>query len=344
MTMASKIMLRDGSECNMQIVTPPVDVAPAEEIHALINSELQERFVRNVLTGTLDSGGGTHYFLARVGAQLAGVCWYATSPYDLTIGCLAGVATAVTMRRKGIARFVVQRAMDDFLRAGGQAMYLAFSTESAARLYEQLGFRREGGHLMRYLPARDFDAEQFAPAARVVFARVQWSDMPRVLPLYLFPHPCRLLDHKSEIYSRSAVPAARCVGVFMKVWETVAACDGEWFLLETDDRRVVGAVTFYPEGVGHRYCANGRAITDASPLAEAAFDFVAHGNFWNDATRALIGELIASFRERRDARGLICRCHASDLEKMAMAEALGFRAAGAVPAGGIVSLRYGARG
>lgn len=62
------------------------------------------------------------------------------------VGELAGVWTAPSMRRQGLAYAVCRRLLGEYFEAGGDLCWLS-SAEGASRLYEKLGFSRVGTQL-----------------------------------------------------------------------------------------------------------------------------------------------------------------------------------------------------
>jgi len=318
----ANLCLRDGTILEVQRVRPPVEEALAEEVHGFINGCLTEPYHRAVLTGRLDARASVRYFLGRVGGQLAGTCWYAASPANRTVGCLAGVVTAENQRRKGMARALCSLALDDFHRRGGVAMYLAYASDSARALYRSMGFVARDGCVMRHvLPGADFDREYFAPAMRRWVTCATWNDLARTVPLYLHPHEWHLLDAKAGVYSNRHVPSTRCVGVFVTIWECVARCGGTWLLLGAEDGRIVGAGVLYPETADM-----------------ALVDFVLHPNHY-DAAETLLGALAEEAR-RRSLRRIECRFVPEDREKIALAVSAGLTARDDSATGFLVAGRH----
>ncbi len=105
------------------------------------------------------------------------------------VGILGHVYTREAYRRRGIARCVLQAALEDFDRRGGRTLLLGTGYESVAyRLYESLGFRSLRGGFMQYLHgSRDEFTSAWFEAGEDRLEQADWQHWPLITVLGAYP-------------------------------------------------------------------------------------------------------------------------------------------------------------
>ncbi len=88
------------------------------------------------------AGAEDHYFVIYDGPRVVGHVWYTVSQADPRLGLIGHVLTHPDYRRRGIARQLIERAMNEFHHCGGMLMQLFTSTLFSLPFYEQLGFEK----------------------------------------------------------------------------------------------------------------------------------------------------------------------------------------------------------
>lgn len=83
--------------------------------------------------------GGSRAFLARLGGQPVGAGVF-TAPQD-KLSEIAGIATLLAYRRRGIASALTAHAVQAAFAQGVECAFLTAAAERAGRVYERIGFR-----------------------------------------------------------------------------------------------------------------------------------------------------------------------------------------------------------
>lgn len=134
----------------MHAVIERVGNAPGDRLGTLLAESEQQgfTFVRRLVD---EWAGGTNrfdrpgevLFVARVGADVVGVCGLSVDPHagDPKIGRVRHLYVLVPHRRRGIGEQLVADVVEA-ARGRFDRLHLRTTNLTAARLYERLGFRR----------------------------------------------------------------------------------------------------------------------------------------------------------------------------------------------------------
>jgi GNAT superfamily N-acetyltransferase len=193
--------LRDGSVLNVKLGT----IGLPEMVPALDELLAESGFpdldiIFRILRWTEDHGSVQRHFFAYRNGELAGFLRYDASARVPCVCSLGYVFTAERHRRLGIAKSLLQVAIDDFRSLGGRALFLS-GTES---IYEQVGFRPIHGHIMRCVPDGDHDAfNAFYFGGRPVAGvrALTWADWAMAAMLYGQPTELHVRDYGIRLYS-----------------------------------------------------------------------------------------------------------------------------------------------
>ena len=270
---------------------------------------------RALLGGSESAHNSDTVYSCREAGRLVATC-HLTVPVKVPeSGGLGEVGTAVDFRRKGIAFELCKLARNDFLDAGGEAVFLGTGNPAAVGLYERLGWRRiPGSHVLVNTaggrPAERFMADYFSAGAGTSIARGSCADRIPMIPLLVYPHESPVLDANFGFHSIRHGVQLSCMGLYPQ-YETLAADGGgAWFAARTRGGRTVGLATARIDTQNH-----------------ACIDAFAHDGFKN-----VWPDLVAAARQWSAATGAIA-CSAlvcgEDREKLRRFGELGFRAAGA---------------
>ncbi len=129
------------------------------------------------------------YLLSLHGMPFANVCIFAAGG----VGILGHVWTMPEFRRQGASTLLMQAAMRDFARRGGEALFLGTNPDGPAYgIYKQHGFSDVvpgSGHMTWYARGQAaFDAAWFAPGPTRI-EPLAWRHWPASAPLFLRPGP-----------------------------------------------------------------------------------------------------------------------------------------------------------
>lgn len=224
--------LSNGESLSISILEPPLG-AYAEKM------EYWWRDMRaQVLGGELVETSLDHFFVGEIDGAYVSSMSYATPRDTRDVAVLEMVWTNPNHRRKGIARHVLQQALDDFCAGGGKAMYLCTSNPHAFDLYYECGFRPLIGDGMRYLAPgyEDFDQTYFAPAGLAAVRRGTWGDLARISALYNQPKPAWFIKD----YPRRVFYDTRYESHYIRLWKPASEGRGDVFVLENPARHVTG--------------------------------------------------------------------------------------------------------
>lgn len=224
--------LANGEMLAVRIVEPPLG-SDAERV------EYSWREVRSeVLTGQLADTSLDRFVIGEIAGSCVGSMMYATPRDTRDLAVLEFVWTRPDQRRKGIARTLLTRTLEDFRAGGGIAMSLCTVNPFAFDLYSKHGFRPSIGDGMRYLAPghEDFDETYFADAGPAAIRPAVWGDLARVAALYNRPTP----DWLIKDYPRRVFRGMRYESHYLRVWKPASNGRGTALVLENQDRRVVG--------------------------------------------------------------------------------------------------------
>ena len=243
-----KHRLKNGEHLHVHTLDPPLP----ESYRSLI----WWRFVQDeLLKGAWSDTLYTVYFVGRINEEIAGSLAYYAPADTRDIGVVEFVSTEDEHRRKGMASVLMDCMIDHFTQHGGQVLYLCTNNPSAGALYEKHGFWYHVGDGMRYLApdAEDFDRRYFAGGEPARVRAATWGDLPRMAALYNHPEPDWLIKN----YLTQSFNDTRVEVHFLQLMKRIEGGNGLFYVLETADRRAVGAVaierlsTYYEQHVAH---------------------------------------------------------------------------------------------
>jgi len=163
------------------------------------------------------------------------------------VGLAAFVITDSANRGKGLCTLLMERMMDDFWADGGEYALLATGNPVAHAIYERSGFSDYNGHVMRYLSdavrSEDVDGEYFSHHGPATVRPGHWGDGARIAWLYAKPSPWFVKDYLEAFYDHPALVHTRCGSVLPSMMLNVEERGGGLWVLETEDKRLVGAAT-----------------------------------------------------------------------------------------------------
>jgi GNAT superfamily N-acetyltransferase len=265
-----------GKGVDILSLTAPVDPALAWEIESFLLRifEYGDYSFRSALSGEYSKTLDCTFFIAKHKHTVIGAagCLYARRSRPIAI--VGPVAVAAEYRRTGIGTKLVESVIDHLRIRGCMAAYLGVSqNNSAARLYEAIGFERYQGIVMRFLmcPEEQFDKDCFGTCADVRVRRATWGDFPGVHSLVSFP--CRMftVDLRRGLFSSKYIEPTRFLSVFPDMMEAFARHGGFANVLVAG--REENVVAF-----AHLSVLAGKARRHVAEL-----DFYVHDNFVEQA-------------------------------------------------------------
>lgn len=297
---------------SVRILETPLPAALASRAMALVYPVLHEEFLEDLLLGRFGPGAQFLSALAFDGDRLAGHAWAGWGVEAAPIGVMAGVVTDERYRRRGIASGLVAELCKRFDSAGGALFFLGTTNPEARRLYERFGFRSFTGNV--YCRGEHALMRDLAPGLPVSAHRAGWADIGRILPLYLLPHPCIVIDAGVELLSTRLAPPWRCFRIFWDTWRSIES-GGDWELLINSAGWAVASAVARP---------------NARPGGGFHLDFVWHSDY-PDAGCSFVGDFVERMEARYQGAARLLLCDGDEWKRRA-AEALGFtrarRAAG----------------
>jgi GNAT superfamily N-acetyltransferase len=224
--------LRGGETLSVSVLEPPLG-RWADRI------EYWWRDVRAPLVaGELAATSLDRFVVGEIEGAYVGSMCYAAHRDRRDVAVLEMVWTHPVHRRKGVARALLRRALDDFRRVGGVAMYLCTVNPAAFALYASEGFRPLVGDGMRYLaPGHEhFGVAGFADVGPARVRPAVWGDLAGVSALYNQSAP----DWLVKDYPRRVFRDVRYESHYIRVWKPSAEGRGTALVLENPSGRVVG--------------------------------------------------------------------------------------------------------
>ena len=206
-----------------------------------------------VLAGAEQDINRNLLYLAREGSELVGTCQLTVGCSNVRLGGLGEVATAVSHRRRGIGRTLSSQARDEFLELGGEAIFLGTVNPLAARLYQDLGWRKFAeANVMCLLPGgRDpgeFLLDYFRHRGDVEVSVGSAVHRLEMIPLIIDPHAYRILDANLALFSTRYTAQDSCMGLFPRYQAVRDEGAGEWFVATTETGCLVGLATARSRG------------------------------------------------------------------------------------------------
>lgn len=262
-----------------------------------------------------DAGHNRYYlYVARNGERVAGTCMTTHSEKAPSLGGFGEVATAPTLRGRGIGTGLCRQAVDDFQDAGGTALFLGTGNPDAARIYHRLGWRKLPSTIVHANIAGDdspeaFLVDFFGEGGPSTVAEGTPSDRVPLIPLIVTPHDWRVLDANLFLYSSRYCLVRSCMGLYPKYDALAKDGRGAWFAAHSGGGRVVGLSTARLDGSGG-----------------CQVDGFTHKAF-GDAWTRLLG-MAAAWGESTVVGAVWAAVSVEDEERQAMLEAMGFRDTG----------------
>ena len=189
-------------------------------------------------------------YTRRLDGKLAGACLVASSDSLPGLGGLGEVATSPKARRTGIATTLTQQALDDFMKRGGQALFLGTVNPAAARIYHRLGWRKLAGtnlmvNVLSGESPEEFMVDYFrSVAAESISVRTPSpADRAPIIPLFVAPHDWQVLDFNTAMHSTRYAVQDSCLGLYRRYAAVASDGRGDWFCAGTDGGQVVGLST-----------------------------------------------------------------------------------------------------
>ena len=241
-------LLHTGENLQVDIIEPPL----SESCRNIIWWRLvQDELLEGAWSDTLY----TAYFVGKIDHQFVGSLACYTPADTRDIGVVGFVSTEDHHRRKGIASVLMDCMINHFINHGGKALYLCTNNPSAGILYEKHGFEYHVGDGMRYLApgAENFDLTYFGSGCAATVRPATWGDLPRFAALYNHAEPDWLIKN----YLTQSFNETRVEIHFIQLMKRIENGNGAIKVLETSDKRLIGAAaferlgTYYEQHVAH---------------------------------------------------------------------------------------------
>lgn len=193
-------------------------------------------------------------YLARHNGRIVATTHLTVSRDDPRLGGFGEVATIAAHRGKGLARALSVEGAHEFDSLGGEALFLGTANPIAAKLYTSLGWQRlvRANVMLRTsvtLSPEEYLVDYFRDGAKLAVEVVVGSFRHRVpmIPLFLVPHRCIVLDAATSMLSIHVGVQKSC----MSLYPRYEALDhrGAWFAATRSDGAVVGLASFKPVSV-----------------------------------------------------------------------------------------------
>lgn len=184
----AQLTLKDGERVECGVVTGPDD-AWAQHLEPLLGHKGGFWNWQNSQALRTHSGlDARFHILHRAGAPFANVSIFSSGK----AGLLSHVWTKPEDRKKGASHLLLDSAMSEFAKCGGQALFLGTEPDGVAHgIYMKRGFNdlNSAGHMAWYANGRkSFEETWFADSDGDV-ERLGWRHWPTSVPLFLLPGP-----------------------------------------------------------------------------------------------------------------------------------------------------------
>ena len=233
------------------------------------------------------------------------------------LGGFGEVATVPEARGRGLATDLCRRSVEDFVGAGGRALFLGTVNPAAARIYHRLGWRKLASSIIWALITDDRPPEAYlvdyfsSPSPAVVEEGGPGARIP-MIPLIVTPHDWRVLDANTGILSARYALVRSCMGLYPKYQALREGGRGSWFAARDTKRRIVGLSTAH--------------LDDSRGCRVDGFTHGGSQDAWDDLVRAAI-----EWGQARDASAIYATACTEDEDRIARLETLGFRNTGPAP-------------
>ena len=241
--------LPSNSPHRMECIEPPLDANLKEQFVALWEGifETSYDFLETVLKGGETGFNRDLFYSISRDGRTAATSHVTVPRRDPTIGGLGEVATAVGHRRQGMAASTCARALQDFRKCGGEAIFLGTGNPDAARVYHRLGWRKLCGSnamvaLSRQQSPEAFLVEYFRGGQPGEIRPASPATRVPMIPLIHTPHDWKVLDANVPLRSNRYEVQPSVMGLYPK-YESLLNTEGTWFELRCDRGRIVGLAT-----------------------------------------------------------------------------------------------------
>ena len=277
-------------------------------------SRVETIFFNRILAGKLAGTNADQSYSVWIDERPAAHAAMLRARDNEQVGLVSFVMTDPGFRGMGLSSLLMERLMDDFWADGGQYALLGTANPVAHAIYTRYGFRDYNGHVMRYVSdivqADDVDADYFANSGPATARAGHWGDGARVGWLYAKQSEWLVKDYMEALYGHPDIEHARCGSVLPSMMLNVEERGGGLWVLETQERRLVGAATLtYFDRAGQATAPVVDLLVVPAYLDRA--DDLLHG---------AIGA--AETAGARHVRAYLASC---DVGKQAIVDALGFR-------------------
>jgi GNAT superfamily N-acetyltransferase len=301
--------LSGGCLLNTRHLVPPVGGDEAREVAAFVAKKLSEPFLCDLLTGDIRTNCDVSMMVGDVDGQLVGSAFSVGGGNTAGMAVMGGVLTDDAYLRQGIATDLCRDLCEVFDTSGGRFFWLAAKTPAAQRIYERLGFSTITGQLMCRSAGGADPFSGFMHGGTTTRSVADWDCLPLLVPLYAWPHDCKLLDADLDIASTRIGHASRCLGLFWNTWRTTLADGGRWEILQNQAGWVVAS-------------AVARQYDSLLHGDHWRVDFVWHPRYEKDGI-AFVGEFISDL-ETKTGLNVSMRIAEGDEVKLGHAVELGF--------------------
>ena len=241
----------------ISVETPPLDAGLTEELIDFWDGIFGDGYQadRPSYAGDERDFNRDTFYLLEQGGRTVGSSHLTTAVGNPELSGLGEVATAPQCRGQGIASRLCWAARDDFLAAGGQALFLGTVNPTAARIYHRLGWRKMPGSTIWALIAsgespESFLVDYFRASDEVGIEPGSPAQRVPMIPLIITPHDWWVLDANVELYSTRYIEQNSCMGLYPRYAKLVEQGAGAWFAARTRDGRLVGLASARPDREG----------------------------------------------------------------------------------------------
>jgi len=307
----NRIALRSGRELIVRCLEPPLPARWAGPFAKVVMGALAEEFLPDLVRGRWSEHGAFRMAFGELDELVAGTGWMGRRRSLPELGVIGGVVTRAAWRREGIGTILCATLCEAFEQSGGRLLYLAAANPGAQRVYERLGFEHVVGQILcrRFGDARP--DEGLAPGQPVRARDATHGDLAAIVPLYVHPHECMLVDAGIRMPSSRIAGPARCVGIFWQTWQSVSKPAARWQVLENERGWVVASALARPK-------AGERATEPGSFMVE----FLWHPNCERESL-AFVREFVGTVERETGGTSEMLVCEEDDW-KLAHARRLGF--------------------
>lgn len=239
-----RVSLKNGDTLDIKVTEPPLTSYLAKVEYGDLIHWAWPEVKGDILTGKMTEWIYMPYALGFIDNTLVGSMAYFTPRDTQDIGIIEFVETLPEHRRKGISSILLSTLVKLFEKKGGLALLLCTANPVAGNLYEKHGFWYTiGDGMQRTNPklstkTADFNEWYFQNTGSTTIREATWGDLPRLSLLYNNPNPEWIIkDYLTESFNNT-----RYEYHFVKIFTQVQKSDGKFFLLESNEKRVVGSV------------------------------------------------------------------------------------------------------